>query len=44
MTQLVGWLFGFYAISTFVDYLMPDKFFIQIILFQAIQFSQTVLI
>ena len=23
---LVGWLVGFYGISTFVDYLMPNQF------------------
>ena len=26
----VGWLFKFYGISTFIGYLMPDLFFIQI--------------
>ena len=30
----VGWLFGFYGISTFVGYLTPMK----IVLFQTIQF------
>ena len=37
--QLVGWLFGFYGISTFVGYLMPNPIFMKIILFQTIQFS-----
>ena len=26
MMMLVGWLFGFYGISTFVGYLMPNPF------------------
>ena len=33
----VGWLVGFYGISTFAGYLMPNPF--QIVLFQTIQFS-----
>ena len=46
---LVGWLFGFYGISTFVGYLMPNPFLCtqfncQKHLFQANQFIQTVLI
>ena len=61
---MIGWLLGFYGISTFVGYLMPNPFLskwsvlfqtIQFImsahlncqktfLFQAIQFSQAVLI
>ena len=36
---LVGWLFRFYGISTFVGYLTPKSIFIQIVLFQTIQFS-----
>ena len=26
-TRFVGWLFGFYGISTFVGYLMPNPFY-----------------
>ena len=29
--DLIGWLVGFFGISTFVDYLMPNPFFIQMI-------------
>ena len=36
--SISGWLVGFYGISTFVGYLMPNLFFIQIVLFQTIQF------
>ena len=37
---LVGWLFGFYGISTFVGYLMPNLFLCKyLVLFQTIQFS-----
>ena len=36
----VGWLFKFYDISTFVDYLIPNPFlYKQSVLFQTIQFS-----
>ena len=39
------WLVGFYGISFFVGYLMPNPFLYKYsVLFQAIQFSQTVLI
>ena len=44
---LVDWLFGFYGISTFVGYLMPNLLYKYSVLFQtiqAIQFCQTVLI
>ena len=34
---LVGWLFGFYIISTFVGYLMPNPFFHELFYFK--QFS-----
>ena len=34
--RLVVWLFGFYGISTFVGYLMPNPF---LYLVQTIQFS-----
>ena len=41
-TFLVGWLVGvlvgFYGVSTFVGYFMPKQIFMQIVLFQAIQF------
>ena len=37
---MVGWLFGFYGISTFVGYLMPNPFLCKkSVLFQTIQFS-----
>ena len=39
LRMVVGWLFGFYGISTFVGYLMPNPFFMKIVLFQTIQFS-----
>ena len=35
----VGWSVGFYGISTFVGYLTPNPFFLQIVLFQTILFS-----
>ena len=36
----VGWVFGFYGISTIVDYLMPNPFLYKLtVLFQTIQFS-----
>ena len=39
------WLVEFYSISTFVGYLMPNSFLYKLsVLFQAIQFIQTVLI
>ena len=39
---LVGWLFGFYGISTFVGYLMPNPFLYKwSVQFQAIQFSMS---
>ena len=39
---LVGWLFGFYVISTFVGYLMPNPFLCKLsALFQTIQFSMS---
>ena len=37
----VGWLFGYYGISIFVGYLMPKQILMQIVLFQAIQFSMS---
>ena len=37
----VGWMFGFYGISTFVGYLTGNPFFMQIVLFQTIQFSMS---
>ena len=37
---LVGWLVGFYGISTFVGYVMPNPFLLkQIVLFKTNQFS-----
>ena len=43
--QIFACLFGFYGISTFVGYLMPNPFlYKESVLFQTIQFSQTVLI
>ena len=37
---LVGWMFGFYGISTFVGYLTPNPFlYKKSVLFQTIQFS-----
>ena len=40
--KLLFALFGFYGISTIVDYLMPDPFlYIQTVLFQTIQFHQS---
>ena len=60
---MVGWLVGFYGISTFVGYLAPNPFYtnsqfyfkqfslawvhnliVKTFIFQAIQFSQTILI
>ena len=38
---LFGWLVGFYGISTFVGYLTPNPIFMQIVLFQTIQFSMS---
>ena len=39
---LDGWLVGFYGISTFVDYLMPNPFLCKLsVLFQTIQFSMS---
>ena len=39
---LVGWLFGFYSISTFVGHLMPNPFsYKQSVLFQTILFSMS---
>ena len=36
----IGWLFGFYGISTFVGYLMPNPFLYKLsVPFQTIQFS-----
>ena len=37
--KFVSWLFGFYSISTFVDYLMPNPFLYKIVPFQTIQYS-----
>ena len=40
LNNLVVWLFGFYGISAFVAYLMPNPFlYKQSVLFQTIQFS-----
>ena len=36
--NMIGWLFGFYGISTFVGYLMPNPFLCK---FQTIQFSMS---
>ena len=39
---VVGWLIGFYGISTFVGYLMPNPFLYKYsVLFQTIQFSMS---
>ena len=38
---LTGWLVGFYRISAFIGSLKPNQFFIQIVLFQTIQFSRS---
>ena len=39
----VGWLFGFYGLSTFVGYLMPNSFLYKwSVLFQKIQFSMRI--
>ena len=36
----LGWLFGFYDISTFIGYLLPNPFlYILTVLFQTVQFS-----
>ena len=38
--KMVGWLVGFYSISTFVGYLTPKLFLCKYpVLFQAVQFS-----
>ena len=37
--MLVGWFIGFYGISTFVGYLMPNPFLSKSVLFKTIQFS-----
>ena len=44
--KLIGWLFGFYDLSTFVDYLKPwvRCLISKKVLLQTIQFTQTVLI
>ena len=34
--NLVGWLVGFYGISTFVGYLMPNPFLYKSVLFQTL--------
>ena len=40
--SMVGWLFGFYGISTFVGYLTPNRFLCKkSILFQIILFSMS---
>ena len=40
MVWLVGWLLGFYGISTVVGYLMPNPFLCkQTVIFQTIQLS-----
>ena len=45
LAKWVDCLFGFYGISTFVGYSMPNLFlYKETVLFQIIQFSQTVLI
>ena len=42
MGGLVGWLVGFYGISTFVGYLMPNPFLYKYsVLFQTIQLSMS---
>ena len=39
---MIGWLVGFYGISTFVDYLMPNPFLCKkSVLFKTIQFSMS---
>ena len=41
MDNILGlvWFVGFYGISTFVGYLMPNPFLCKSVLFQTIQFS-----
>ena len=42
LSQLVSWLVGFYGISTFLGYLMPNPFLYKYsVLFQTIQFSMS---
>ena len=42
MCRLIGWLFGFYGISTFVGYSMSNPCLYQLsVLFQTIQFSMS---
>ena len=36
---LDGWLFGFYAISTFVGFFNAKSIFMKIVIFQTVQFS-----
>ena len=42
ITVVVGWLVGFYGISTYVGYLMPDPFLFKLsVLFQTIYLSMS---